>query len=154
MSMASGWILMSGLILGGAGLVRGQGLPSGQPPAVPSKQPQTHAAEVEAAREQFLKEASPELAAFQERLKKLDAEMDKIMESFVNKEIDKDAAKEQLLPLVTEEQEIQSDPDYLVEEKLVPAYLASPKYAAKLNEIFHKYNAKRRSNAKAPQHSR
>jgi hypothetical protein len=75
-----------------------------------------------------LKEAAPEFRAFQEKLEAIDAKIMKIIENLGRKQIDREAARTELLPLVKEQQEIQSDPEFLVEQRLAQAYFSSPEY--------------------------
>jgi hypothetical protein len=135
-SKKRGWIMTACLILAGAELAAGlddarkaqekrmteltAGLAAGQAPA--------GAGRTAIARARLLEEAVPELHAFQERLGAIEAKIVKIIASLGQKKIGREAAKEKLLPLIKEQQEIQNDPEFLVEQRLAQAYFSSQEY--------------------------
>jgi hypothetical protein len=135
------WIFAAGLILGGGMWVRGQanfsGGPAGQvPPEI---------AEMQKARERLMKEAAPELYAFQEKQRGIEAEIRDIVASLSRKEIGKEAARERILPLIKEEQEMKSDPEFLVQQRLAQAYFSMPEYQAKMKNLMDKFAAKQKA---------
>ena len=151
MLKTSGLILTAGMILGGAGFAVGQevppeGLPSGQLlVAMPSGQLPPEAAEILNAQERLILEACPELHVFQERLNTIKAEIAEIIKRFTKKQITKNQARAELLPLVAEELEIRNSPAFLVEQKLLQVYLSSPEYQAKIKKIINRVKAQRKS---------
>ena len=142
MYKAIGWVLMSGLIMGGTGLARGQMFPLPRQSSGLSPAETLGIEEMKKEQTRLRKEVCPELYAFQKRLQDIQTEIRKIMEHFAKKEISKDAAKEKLLPLMNEERAIQTDPDYLVEQKLAQAYFSSPEFQAKMDKIMRKFSKK------------
>jgi len=128
-------ILVAGLILGGAGFAGGQ--PDGRIGLRPGMMPEGMD-EMQREEARLTKEASPEFYAYLERLKRLSAEISKIVQRLANNEIDKDAARNALLPLVTEEKEIQNDPNFSVEQKIVEAVAATPDYRARMQAATQK----------------
>ena len=138
MQKPSRMILLSGLILGSAGPGRAQRPPGPDHSAASPFQTPPGWEEVLRERERMIREHSPDLYAFQKRLQKLQAETRSITERLAAKSISRDSAKELLLPLVKEEQQIESDPDYLIEQKLAQVYLSSPSFQAKVNKIMLK----------------
>lgn len=155
MSRNSGLFLMSGLILGGAciaygqmggpmpGRMGGMGGPMGQmPPA---------ALEMQKAQMQLMKEASPELYAYQKELQGIEEKIGKIVQSFSKKEMDKAAAKAELLPLVARAQKIRDNPDFQAEQRLSQVYFSSPEYQEKFKKVMEKFNQQRPQQAPAPQ---
>jgi len=130
MFKSKGWILTAGLILGAAGMVLGGlGMPSIETPS--AQLPQTEA-KIQTVQMQLIKEASPELYAFQDRLQKIAVQIGKITKSFAQKKIDKDTARAKLLPLMEEEREIQNNPYFLVEQWLMQVYVSSPESSKKV----------------------
>jgi hypothetical protein len=101
-------------------------------------------AEMQKAQQRLMKEAAPELYAFQEKQKSIEAKIDKIVASFKSKEIDKETAKENMLPLIKEEQEMQNDPEFLVQQRLAQVYLSSPEYQEKMKNLMAKFAAKQK----------
>lgn len=126
----NGFILTVGLTLGGGTMVCGQMVFPGGPAA----QLPPEMAEMQKVQERLNKKEMPEFYAFQEKLRGIETRMGKISASLASKEIDKETAKEQMLPLIKEEQEIQNDPEFLVEQKLAQGYLSSPEYGVKLDK--------------------
>ena len=128
MPRTSVWILAAGLIWYGPGRAQGQA------PA-PASRPPVNADEMQKARARLFQETAPELYAFQEKLRVIDENVKKIETSLAKKEIGKEEAKENMLPLVKEEQEIRNDPEYLVQQKLAQVYFSSPEYRVKLQKL-------------------
>ncbi len=139
MRKVSSFVLMSGLILGGMGSVLGQKvLPSDSRPESAPEEVSSEAKELQikmyAEHTRTIREFSPGLYAFQTRLNKIKKEIEIIEKHFAKKEIDQEQAKNELVPLVREEREIENDPDYLAEQKLLQVYLSSPEYRAKVEK--------------------
>lgn len=131
MLKANGWILAAGMILGGGGRAHGQiGFP-GQPPG----QPTPEMAEIQRA---------AELYAFQEKLRSIEARIAKISGSLLRKEIGEETAKEKMLPLIKEQQEIQNDPEFLVEQRLAQARFSSPEYRKKVEKTMRAFTEKQK----------
>ena len=136
MGKIGGLVFISGLILCGAQLASGQaksipGRSSGQG----SQISQAVAEKEQKAWMQLIKETSPKLYAFRKRLRYINDEIRKITEDFAKKKIDKETARQELLPLVKEEKEIRSNPVFLVEERLSPVYLSYPEHQARFKQI-------------------
>ncbi|HAM34458.1 MAG TPA: hypothetical protein DEB40_13785 [Elusimicrobia bacterium] len=132
---ASGWALIGGLILAGPGLARGQMIPPPQSPASsPFTSPSKEREVMQEAMEDAIKEEMPELREFQERLQALEAKILEVAKLLAHEEIDQDAAREQLLPLVKERHEIENDPSYLVEKELSRALFSSPTNRKKIED--------------------
>ena len=91
------------------------------------------------AQAQLTREASPEMYAFQERLRKIEEEIGRITASYAQKKINKVEAKAALLPLVLEQRKIQNSPDFLIEQRLMQAYFSSPEYKAKAEAVMRKF---------------
>lgn len=143
MLKASGWILTAGLILSGGIPAHGQtGFPSGQ--GLPTGEMSPEMAQMHKARMQLIKEASPELYAYQERLRKIEEKISTIKAGFAKKEIGREAAKAEILPLVKEAREIRDDPEFQVEQNLAQAYFSSPEFRRKImSSLAKKRKAKR-----------
>ena len=141
MQRTSGWILASGLILGGAGLAVGQMFP---PTGGMTGQMPPEMAEMQKAQERLMKDVDPELYAFQTKQRIVNAKIEKITTSFAKKEIDKETARESMLPLIKEQQELQNDPEFLVEQRLAQAYFSSPEFQKKMKEVMAKFAAARK----------
>ena len=143
MRRASVWVLMAGLILGGGARARGQmGFPGG-----PTAQMPPEMVEMQKARNRLMKAAAPEFYAFQTKLQAIEAKLGVISQSLAKKEIDKATAKENMLPLIIEEQEIRNDPEFLVEERLAKTYFSSPEYRKKEENVMRTFaeNQKRKA---------
>lgn len=148
MLTVGGWILTAGLMLGGAGLAGGQGFsPPGQPFGGASGQAPPEMAEMQKAQARLLKEEAPEFYAYQEKLRVIDEKIGEISASLARKEIDKATAKENMLPLIKEQQEIQNDPVFLVEQRLTQAYFSSPEYREKVGKIMAAFAEKQKRKA-------
>jgi peptidoglycan hydrolase CwlO-like protein len=143
MRKMSGWILTAGLILGGAARARGQtgfaGASGGQVPS--------GVAEMQETQDRLMREVAPELYAFQKKLRDIDAKIDGIVAKLSKQEIDKDAAKEEMLPLIKEQQEIRNDPEFLVEQRLSRTYFSSPEYRAKAEKVMRALADKKKAQA-------
>lgn len=151
MLMASGWILTAGLILGGGVRAYGQmGFPGGQLsfPGGQSGQVPPEMAEMRRAQERLMKEAAPEFYAFQDKLRGIEAEIGETVASLARKEIDKGTAREKILPLIKQQQEIQNDPEFLVEQRLAQGYFSSPQYRKKAEKVMRALAEKQKRKAK------
>jgi hypothetical protein len=123
MSRTTGLILTAALLTGAGATARAQqGLTDSQ-------------GQMTSEYARLMREAAPEYAALQAKLRGLEAQIRKITRSYANKEIDKDAAKEQLVPLLKEETELRNDPDYLAEQRLAQAVFNSPKFQEKVRAL-------------------
>lgn len=142
------WLLAAGLMLGGGAARAQMGFPGGPPFGGPTGPVPPEMAEMQKAQEKLMKEEAPELQAFQEKLKGIEGEIGTVLKSFAAQEIDKEAAKERLLPLLKEEQEINADPDFLAEQRLAQVYFASPEYRAKMEKIMRAFAERRERKAK------
>lgn len=142
---ASGWILTAGLMVGGAAAgaqMFGPGGPMGQPFGGPTGQVPPEIARMQKAQEELMKEAAPELFAFQKKLRGVEAEVAAVVKGFAGGEIDKETAKERLLPLLKEQREIREDPDFQAEQRLAQVYFSSPEYRKKMEAIMRKFAPK------------
>ena len=136
MSKSRGYILTAELLLCAVVATRAQtglGAPMGMPTS-----PELE--ELQKKQEQLIKEADPELADYQEKMQGVEAEIAKVTKSFAAKEIDKDEAKAELLPLIKEEQELRDDPDFQAEQMLSQAAFSSPEFQKKMAKISEKMN--------------
>lgn len=68
-----------------------------------------------------INEKSEELQVFEKRLSQIRAQSAAIIRSYATKRISREAAKEKLIPLLTEEKEILNNPEYIAELKLCSA---------------------------------
>lgn len=145
MIKTSGWILTLGLVLVVGAGVRAQMFGSpGQVFGGPAGQVPPEMAEMQKAQERLASEAAPEFYAFQQKLRHVEGKIGKITASLAKGEIDKDAAREALLPLVKEEQNIRSDPDFLVEQKLAQALFSSAEFQEKMQKLMEKMSLRRK----------
>lgn len=135
MSKSRGYILTAELLLCAAGARAQTGL--GAPMGMPTS-PELE--ELQKEQTQLMKEADPELADYQEKMQGVEAEIAKVTKSFAAKEIDKDEAKAELLPLIKEEQELRDDPDFQAEQMLSQAAFSSPEFQKKMAKISEKMN--------------
>ena len=131
MLKTSRWFLMAAMILGGGVRASGESVISIRPAA----QMTPEMLEIRNAQDRLMKEAAPELYAFQKKLRDIDAEIDEIVGSLAKKEIDKETAKENMLPLIKGQQEVQNDPEFLIEQRLAQTYFSSPEYRAKEEKV-------------------
>lgn len=139
------FILITGLMLCGDRPLRAQMfVPPGPPSGAPVGQVPPEMAEMQRVQARLMKEAAPELYAFQEKLRVIDAEIGKIVASLTRKEIDREAAKENMLPLIKERQEIQNDPEFQAERRLALAVYASPEYQKKMGAVMRAHAEKRK----------
>jgi len=127
MFKSGGWILMAALVAGGAWLATGQ-MP------VPDDQKRLSNS-WEAIVMRLTREASPELYAYQQRLKAIEAEIAGIVGRFSKNKISRAEAKEQLLPLVREKQRVQNSPDFMAEQVLIQSYYSSTKFQTKVKKL-------------------
>lgn len=63
---------------------------------------------------------NPKLASFEKRLFDIRLEIQKIVEEYQKKQLSREKAKEKLIPLLKEQQEINNNPEYLAESMLSP----------------------------------
>lgn len=80
----------------------------------------------------LIKEADPELADYQEKMRAVNSEIAKVVKSFAAQDIDKDEAHAELLPLIRQEQELRNDPDFLAEQRLSVIVFSSPEFQEKM----------------------
>ena len=106
-------------------------------------------AEMQKAQSQLMREAVPELHAFQERLQSIEREIGRITERFAKDEINKESAKVDILPLIREAHEIRNDPEFLAEQRLAPAVFASPTFQKKAEAAMRALAEKQRRKRKA-----
>lgn len=138
------WALSSGLVLGG-GLVAAQMHTTPDMSGMTSPQEMMEMqASMQKAQSEMVKEISPELYAFQERLRKIEMQIGKILERLAKEEIDRETARAELLPLVREAKEIENDPDFIVEQRLAQAAYASPRYQKMMEETMLKFKSRRK----------
>jgi hypothetical protein len=132
--------LAAALVLSAATGARAQtGFLNGPPLGAPTGQVPPEMAEMQKAQERLVQEFSPELYAYQSRIRDIDRKLSSIAESFARREIDKSAAKKEMLPLIKEKQGIESDPQFLFEKRLAQVYFASPEYQKNLRKILAMY---------------
>jgi hypothetical protein len=141
MNKASAWMLSAGLMLAGA--ARSHGQPMSFPGGQTGQAPQEFA-DGQRLQEQIEKEASPELYAFQKKLKSISARIDAIGARMARKQIDRESAREQILPLIVEQQKIQNDPEYLCEQRLAQLYFSTPEAREKTERIMRAFNEKQK----------
>lgn len=131
------------LLASGARAQQGPNFPPGGEAAVAPG-----SAELRSAQDQLMKTAAPELYAFQRKLRGLQKKIDAVERNLAAGETTRAEAREQLLPLVRERQEILVDPEYLTELRLAQVYFASPEYRKKaqaaMRAISEKPKQKRR----------
>ncbi|HBB66257.1 MAG TPA: hypothetical protein DCZ93_02935 [Elusimicrobia bacterium] len=109
--------LLSAALLGGAAAVYSQ-IFQGAGAVTPGGS----CAAVDEAQKAALKKmaaSDPGLYAFESRLYDLRKKANNILKQHKKKKLSKDAAKELLVPLLEEEQDIQKDPEYLAEQRLL-----------------------------------
>lgn len=150
MVKASGVIVAAGLVLGGGAAAQmfGPGGGSmGQPFGGLSGQEMR---EMQKAQIEIMKEMDPELYELQEKLRGVEEKIQKVRERLAKREIDKAAAKEELLPLVKERQALVNDPDFLAEQQLAGAVFSSPEFQARMEKIMRRYAPKPPAALKAP----
>jgi len=146
MLKTSGWILTAGLILGGGARAFGQmGFPGGPQSAGPAGQMPPEMVAMQKAQDRLMKEEAPGLYAFQKKLRGIETKIEEAAASFANKEIDKETAKDKMLPLMKQEQKIKNDPEFLVEERLAQVYFSSPEFRAKMEKIMRALAAKQKA---------
>jgi hypothetical protein len=106
--------------------------------AQPSQLPPETAAMI-ASQRRLMKEAAPDFYAYQEKIEGLEAKMAEVMARYAKNEIDREAAKDELGPLIEEEQATKNNLDYLIEQKLAQAVFSSPKFQEKLSRISRRF---------------
>ncbi len=89
---------------------------------------------------ELMKEADPELADYQEKMRSVQDEIGKVTKSLAAEEIDKDEARAQLLPLIKEEQELRDDPGFRAEQLLSQAAFSTPEFQKKMAKIQERMN--------------
>ena len=129
------WMLMAGLILGG-------GLRAYSLPPEAAELEKSRAATIRMHR-QLMKDTVPELYAFQAKLRSIEAKLKKIEANLAGQVIDRETAKEDMLPLIRQQLEIQIDPEFLVEQRLAQVYFASPEYRNKAEKVLYPPDARR-----------
>ncbi|NNN06287.1 MAG: hypothetical protein HKL90_10340 [Elusimicrobia bacterium] len=141
MVKTSGCILTVGLLLCAAAKAGAQtGFGGGPMPDGPMGRLPPEMAELQREQERIVKEADPELAAYQEKIQGVESEIGTVVKRFADKKIDKDRARAELLPLMKEEQELRDDPNFQVEQRLSQAALSSPEFRKKMAKIQEKMN--------------
>ena len=150
MVKARRFLLIAALMSCGLRPLRAQmfGLP-GQPFGAAPGQTSPETAEMQKAQSQLMREAVPELHAFQERLQSIEREIGRITERFAKDEINKESAKVDILPLIREAHEIRNDPEFLAEQRLSQAVFASPKFQKKAEAAMRALAEKQRRKRKA-----
>ncbi len=143
MRKSCGFILTAGLVLLGGGasgqIESGDGLPpDNEPPMV---------AALKKAWGQLVKEEDPQLYEFQKKIQRIDRDIAKVLKNFAAQEIDKDEARTELLPLISERRDLTDAPEYVAEVRLADVILASPECKAKINSMAAKYSARKRATA-------
>ena len=96
---------------------------------------------MEQAREELLKETSPELHEAQRRLRRIGTSIQRITARWSRGELSRAEAREQLLPLIREREEIRSSPEFLADMELAQASLGSPKHRARIQAVLRTHAA-------------
>ncbi|NNN07004.1 MAG: hypothetical protein HKL90_13995 [Elusimicrobia bacterium] len=143
MVKSCGYVLTAGLLLCAAAARAQMGFGGGPMMGGPMAQMGPTSPEIEKLQKEqteLMKETDPELVDYQEKMQGVQGQIMKVMKSFADKEIDKDEAHAQLLPLLKEEQELRDDPDFQAEQRLSSAVFSSPEFQKRMAKIQEKVN--------------